>query len=245
MNQAAVKAYFENPRVIAYYAAAVKGSGLWLSEEKIFRRIFHPRQELLELGSGVGRISIALYEMGFTNIKATDLCPKMVRECRRVLGLLNYDIPTQVVDATSIPFADNSFDGVIFGFNGLMQIPGAAARLQAVREVFRVLRPGHFFIFTTHDRDHYKFKDYWKKEALRWRKGEQQSELLEFGDMYNDTELGKLFIHVPNVKEIISLLKDGGFLVESNILRSKLANEPLKVREFADECRFWIALKPS
>ena len=80
---------------------------------------------------------------------------------------------------------------------------------------------------------------------MRWRKGEQQSELLEFGDMYNDTELGKLFIHVPNVKEIISLLKDGGFLVESNILRSKLANEPLKVREFADECRFWIALKPS
>ena len=120
----------------------VRDSGC--QKKKIFRRIFHPRQELLELGSGVGRISIALYEMGFTNIKATDLCPKMVRECRRVLGLLNYDIPTQVVDATSIPFADNSFDGVIFGFNGLMQIPGAAARLQAVREVFSCVAPWAF-----------------------------------------------------------------------------------------------------
>jgi hypothetical protein len=29
------------------------------------------------------------------------------------------------------------------------------------------------------------------------------------------------------------------------MMRSKLANEPLKVREFADDCRFWVAMKPS
>lgn len=245
MNQAAVRTYFEDPRVVAYYAAAVKGTGLWVSEAKIFRRIFHPRQELLELGCGAGRIAIGLHEMGFGSILATDLCPKMVRECRRVLGLLQYDIPVKVVDATRIPFPDHSFDGVLFGFNGLMQIPGAARRQQAVCEVFRVLRPGHFFVFTTHDRDHYKFKDFWKKEALLWRKGEQQPGLLEFGDMFRDTDLGKLYIHVPSMHEVIGLLKGAGFLVESNVLRSKLANEPLNVREFADDCRFWIALKPS
>ena len=245
MNQAAVRTYFEDPRVVAYYAAAVKGTGLWVSEAKIFRRIFHPRQELLELGCGAGRIAIGLHEMGFGSILATDLCPKMVRECRRVLGLLQYDIPVTVVDATAIPFPDHSFDGVLFGFNGLMQIPGAASRQQAVCEVFRVLRPGHFFVFTTHDRDHYKFKDFWKKEALLWRKGEQQPGLLEFGDMFRDTDLGKLYIHVPSMQEVIGLLKGAGFLVESNVLRSKLANEPLNVREFADDCRFWIALKPS
>ena len=245
MNDTAVRRYFEDPRVVAFYAAAVKGTGLWASEQKIFRRVFHPNQSLLELGCGAGRIAIGLHEMGFHDIVATDLCPRMVREFRRVACVLGHEIPSRVADATHIPFEDNRFDGVIFGFNGIMQIPGALNRQIAFCEVYRVLRPGHFFVFTTHDRDHWKLKGYWKKEALRWQKGEQQSELLDFGDMYTDTGMGWLYIHVPTVKEVINLLKGAGFLVEHNVMRSKLANEPSKVREFADDCRFWIAMKPT
>jgi len=245
MNNNAIRRYFEDPRVVAYYAAAVKGTGLWVSEEKLFRRLFHPRQHLLELGCGAGRIAIGMHGLGFHDILATDLCPKMVQEFRRICRLLELSIPSKLVDATAIPFADNIFDGVIFGFNGLMQIPGAANRQRAVHEVYRVLRPGHFFVFTTHDRDHWKFKDYWKKELLRWRKGQQQPELIDFGDMFTDTVLGQLFIHVPTIREVIDMLKAAGFMVEANMMRSKLANEPLKVREFADDCRFWVAMKPS
>ena len=84
MNDTAVRRYFEDPRVVAFYAAAVKGTGLWASEQKIFRRVFHPSQNLLELGCGAGRIAIGLHEMGFHDIVATDLCPRMVREFRRV-----------------------------------------------------------------------------------------------------------------------------------------------------------------
>ncbi len=245
MNPSIARNYFEAPKVIAYYAAAVRGCGLWVSEEKIFRRVFHPQQCLLEVGCGAGRIAIGLHEIGFQNILATDLCPKMVKECRRVLGLLGHGIACRVADATRLPFEDNLFDGVIFGFNGLMQIPFATNRQIAVQEIYRVLQPGHFFIFTTHDRDHWKFKDYWKKEALRWRQGKQQPELSEFGDLITDTELGKLYIHVPSTTEVVSLLKGAGFLVEANIMRSKLANEPPKVLEFSDDCRFWVAMKPA
>jgi SAM-dependent methyltransferase len=186
-----------------------------------------------------------MHGLGFHDILATDLCPKMVQEFRRICRLLELSIPSKVVDATAIPFEDNIFDGVIFGFNGLMQIPGAANRQRAIHEVYRVLRPGHFFVFTTHDRDHWKFKDYWKKEQLRWRKGQQQLELIDFGDMVLDDALGKLFLHVPTVREVIDMLKSVGFMVEANMMRSQLANEPLKVREFADDCRFWVAMKPS
>ncbi|MDX2034384.1 MAG: class I SAM-dependent methyltransferase [Blastocatellia bacterium] len=43
--------------------------------------------------------------------------------------------------ATELPFADESFD-LVTSFDVLVQIPGAGADEQALREMFRVLRPG-------------------------------------------------------------------------------------------------------
>ncbi len=241
----AVRTYFSDPRVIAYYGAAVKGTGLWYSEEIVFQDVFTDTDAgLLELGCGTGRIAIGMHGLGYRDLVATDLCSKMVKEFRRITGLLDIQIPSQVADATQIPFEDESFDGVIYGFNGLMQIPSASNRQTAVKEVFRVLRPGGKFVFTTHDREHWKLKDFFKKEELKWRKGKQQPDLLEFGDMYMETELGKLFIHAPSVKEVLSLLSNAGFKVEYHRMRSKIANEPSNVRDFADECRFWVVRKP-
>ena len=43
--------------------------------------------------------------------------------------------------ATDLPFADASFD-LVTSFDVLVQIPGAAADEQAIREMYRVLKPG-------------------------------------------------------------------------------------------------------
>jgi ubiquinone/menaquinone biosynthesis C-methylase UbiE len=242
--QNAVKEYFSDPKVIAYYGAAVKGTGLWYSEEIVYQDVFPQDDSILELGCGTGRISIGLHDLGYRNLTATDLCPSMVKEFQRIASILQLQIPSRTVDARQIPFDDNSFDGVIYGFNGLMQIPGSENRQTAVHEIFRVLRPGGKFVFTTHDREHWKLKEFFRKEELKWRKGKQQTDLLEFGDMYMQTELGMLFIHAPSVKEVLNLLAEAGFKVDYHRMRSKIANEPAHVRDFADECRFWVVRKP-
>ena len=67
-----------------------------------------------------------------------------------------------------------------------------------------------------------------------------------FGDLYGETPEGSMmFIHTPTCEEVREDLKAAGFRVEADTLRHQIANEPPVVRDFADECRFWVAQKPA
>ena len=88
-----------------------------------------------------------------------------------------------------------------------------------------------------------KQKKFWAKEQKKWKKGQQNSELLEFGDRYEETSAGKLYIHVPDVEDIRSDLIESGFSVERDIVKSKISKESKLVYEYSDDCRFWIARK--
>ena len=52
-------------------------------------------------------------------------------------------------------------------------------------------------------------------------------------------------MHVPTVEEMEALLQRVGFRIEAHAMRSELANEPTAVREFSDDCRFWVVQKPA
>ena len=152
MNPDTIKNYFDKPQVVADYAAAAENVGLWNSERKIFFSKIGKEEKILELGCGAGRISLGLWENGYRDITATDFAPNMVAAAREIFARRNADIKTRVCDAINPDFEDESFDAVIFGFNGLMQIPKSERRRKAVSEIFRILRRGGRFIFTTHDR---------------------------------------------------------------------------------------------
>jgi ubiquinone/menaquinone biosynthesis C-methylase UbiE len=240
-----VRSYYRDPNIVRHYLDATNRVGLWDSEKQVFGRLFAREDSLLELGCGAGRIAIGLYELGYRNLLATDFSPEMVHEGHNASECLGYDIPFRVADATKLTFSPESFQGVIFGFNGLMQIPGRERRRTAMREVYRVLQNHGVFVFTTHDRNVQRSSGYWKKEAELWRKGGQDPRLVEFGDVLDDCTDPPLFIHIPDSQEVRDDLKSVGFKVEQDFLRSSVANESLRVREFSDECRFWIARKPA
>jgi len=241
-----VKQYFLQSSVVDHYAQACNGVGLWKSEEIIFTRLFKPDDQLLELGCGAGRIAIGLHEIGYEQLLATDFSRLMVKEARRIAHILGYRILFRVADATQLPFADEMYDGVIFGFNGLMQIPGRENRRYAMQEIFRVLKPGAYFAFTAHDREVHWRKGYWKEQRSLWGKGKQHPGLTEFGDVYYKTpEGGMMFIHSPTCQEVRDDLKAAGFRVESDKLRSQLCRESERVLDFSDDCRFWIAQRPA
>ena len=244
MNSEAVKEYFESKFALDQYANAAKNVGLWQSEEKVFTRVFERDSSILELGCGAGRIGFGLHELGYKNILATDYSKEMIQRARHLAKLLEYSIPFRVADATRLEFEEGVFDGAIFGFNGLMQIPKKERREQALKEIIRVIRPGSWFVFTTHDREHHQYRDFWLAEEQRWRAGQQSKELDDFGDRFQMTEFGTYFIHVPTMQEMKTVLTRVGFQIEATVMRSEIALESREVMDFSDECRFWVVKKP-
>ena len=237
--------YYQSSKVLDHYEEATKKVGLWKSEELIYRSIFSDQNlSILELGCGAGRISFSLWDLGFKKIIATDFSKEMIGRARSINRTFGTGVVFEKQDATNLPYFDKSFDGIIFGFNGLMQIPGRSNRLKALKESHRVLRSEGRFIFTTHDRTLLKWRKFWKIERKKWRLNKQNPELIEFGDRFENTEKGKLFIHVPEIDEVRTDLKKTGFVVEKDFLRSKLAEESELVRNYSDECRFWVCRKP-
>lgn len=239
-----IKSYYDDPAVVDHYRRATANIGLWLSEEHVLTRVFEKNDRLLELGTGTGRIAIGLAELGYGHVLGIELSREMVREARRISKILELPVAFRQGDATRLNFEDNLFDGAIFGFNGLMQIPGREARRQALREIHRVIRPGGAFVFTTHDRQSPRYRKFWKAEQERWNRGRQKPELHEFGDRWEETELGTLYIHVPTPGEMRTALRETGWKCEWDQLRSAIARESVATTTFSDDCRFWLARKP-
>lgn len=238
-----VKAYFESEAVVEAYARAAGRVGLWRSEEKIFTRLFQKEDALLELGCGAGRIAIGLHELGYQHIMATDYAKAMVQRARHLAKVLEFRIPFRVANALQLEFEDGIFDGAIFGFNGLMQIPGSANREAALKEIHRVLRQGAWFALTTHDRERSDYPDFWAAEKVRWAEGRQSDQIEDFGDRAEVMDEGVHYMHVPSVDEMKALIESTGFRLEATVMRSELGEEPDEVLQFSDDCRFWIVQK--
>lgn len=244
MDSGEVKAYFEKPEVVADYLKAAQDVGLWESERIVFGGVMNPKGALLELGCGAGRIAFGLERLGFCNIVAGDISSAMVKAAAGLAAKNGSGVRFETLDARRLRFGDGEFDSVVFGFNGLMQIPLRKNRRKAMGEVFRVLKPGGVFAFTTHDRDAEKNRDYWQMEARRWAHGVQYKKLDEFGDIVYDSYAGSVYIHSPLMEEVRADISAAGFEISFCRKRSQIAAENDAVLEFSDECVFWVANKP-
>jgi SAM-dependent methyltransferase len=132
--------------------------------------------------------------------------------------------------------------GALFLFNGLMQIPGRENRRVAMRQLGRVCNAGAPFLFTTHDREESPAEvERWARERETWNTGKQKAHLVEFGDRYMESAEGRIFMHLPDQAEILEDLAATGWKFEFTAMRREIARESRAVREFSDECRFWVA----
>lgn len=100
-----------------------------------------PGMRVLDLASGTGEPALTLAEAVGPqgDVTATDLGPGMLATCEenaRAQGLTN--ITFQVADAHALPFPDAAFDLVTCRF-GVIYFADCG---QAMREIYRVLRPG-------------------------------------------------------------------------------------------------------
>ncbi len=84
----------------------------------------------------------------------------------------------------------------------------------------------------------------WRLETARWARGEQDPRLVEFGDRYfDDDNGGRTFMHLPDRAEILADLAATGWSHVFDSMRRDLARETKAVKDFSDECRFWVAIR--
>ncbi|MFI5357319.1 MAG: class I SAM-dependent methyltransferase [Opitutales bacterium] len=248
-----VRADFNELRAVLHYTKAAHHLGLWASERVLIERFLPDRQaRLLEAGCGAGRVAVALAEAGYRRLHAFDFAAELLDQARSLALERRADVTLFLADATRLSkchvIRDTSFDGALFLFNGLMQIPLRRNRRRALRQLAAVCQPGAPLLFTTHDRDDTPTeRALWRLEAVRWSQGRQDPKLREFGDRYFEEEgVGRTFMHLPDRAEILADLKATGWGHAFDAMRREIAPEPRSVREFSDECRFWVAtrLKP-
>ena len=99
--------------------------------------------EGLDIGCGEGSNTRKLAQLG-ARMRGVDIAPTFIRHARETEAADPLGIDFEIGDGRSLPFADDSFDFVT-AFMSLMDMPDHGL---ALKEAYRVLRPGGFLQFS-------------------------------------------------------------------------------------------------
>jgi len=112
----------------------------------LLEHYFHPDRATLEAGTGGGRILRELADRGFKELSGFDNVPELIDRAR--LKERGQQIAYSVQDARQLSYPDNSFDQLIYLQQVLCFITDATGRENAVKEAYRILKPGGLAVFS-------------------------------------------------------------------------------------------------
>jgi ubiquinone/menaquinone biosynthesis C-methylase UbiE len=153
-----------------YNAAAeasfwAESSGLQAAETNILNvlRDRLPSMEMLDMGIGGGRTT-AIFAPLVKGYAGGDFAPAMVEISRKRFPDLDLSV-TNAVDLRR--YTGESFDFVLFSYNGLDYV-NAGDRQRALLEFRRVLRPGGYLAFSSHNLSFYPALARSRKISFSW-----------------------------------------------------------------------------
>lgn len=143
------KETYQSGDVVRYYE---KYQSLQKAEARLMQLIGDKLSgmDMLDIGIGAGRTTLH-FAHRVKSYTGVDYASGMIDACLRKFGDKLPAATFQQADVRDLSrFTDNSFDLVLFSFNGLDYIL-PEERETALREIYRVSRPGAWFFFSTHN----------------------------------------------------------------------------------------------
>ena len=124
--------------------------GIIAAEALLIRTYFTDvTKSVLEAGTGGGRIAFYLEQLGFKDIQAFDIVPKMIAHARELAEKKQSAVQFQVANAADLSvYPDQQFDYLIYPQQVLCFIEDRTLFHTALREAYRVAKPGSVCVFS-------------------------------------------------------------------------------------------------
>ncbi|MFU2080544.1 class I SAM-dependent methyltransferase [Avibacterium endocarditidis] len=188
---------------------------------------FNANKKVLEVACNMGTTAIELASKFGCHIEGVDLDENALEKARKNIAEkgLQDKIHVQRANAMKLPFADNSFDIVIN--EAMLTMLPVEAKIKAVREYYRVLKPNGFLL--THDvmltTDNAEEVIQQLREAINvtvtpLTKQNWKSLFLEAGFRNVETYSGEMTLLSPS-----GMIYDEGVLGTAKIIRNALKAE--------------------
>jgi SAM-dependent methyltransferase len=152
-----IRSKYSDPVELAA-AQRYTAEGLTPGEGRLLHGHLPPRAQLLDIGCATGRVSLAL-QRGGARVIGVDINEAMIRTASVLARDAASPVDFGVMDARALGFRSESFDAVLMIGSVICYVRGRRNRVQAFREVHRVLRPGGtFFVVTPSRESSWKFR---------------------------------------------------------------------------------------
>ena len=128
------------------FDAWVERKNLIPAEKFLIGNYFAKAGRTLEAGAGAGRILFEMKALGFTSLRGFDLVYPLIESAKKkdVTNTIRFEVQ----DAIRLAYKDASFDQILYLQQVLCFIDAAPSRLMALKEAYRVLRPGGTALFS-------------------------------------------------------------------------------------------------
>ena len=174
------------------------------------KRYIKPRDKILDVGCGNGRLQEILKEKNVDYI-GVDISEKLIEIAKRKYPRAKFIVLT---DPLKLPFEDNSFDKV-FAIRVLHHIPSEDFRKKFLKELKRVLKPSGLLILTVwswKSRDKRSFFRILKSIFLKIIKKSE----LDFGDVFVPWKNRiQRYYHFFSKRGLKKLMKECGFQIKN------------------------------
>ncbi len=137
--------------------------GLVPAESHLLNKWFAPSR-VLDLGCGSGRTSVELKQLGH-DVVAIDLSDSLLQIAKERYPNIRF----LNMDASALTFDAESFDNVLFSFNGIDCLYPQSLRDKVIDEAHRVLKKNGIFYYSSHSAPGYLSRE-WARGRVAYKK---------------------------------------------------------------------------